>query len=154
MTALLHHTSSTNLCILLSPSIAFPKLMNGAPVHSGRLVVSESANLCLSPPFLSQWRRLPFLRTIFEVVLTIWSQSSEYEFNVILAPQWTSSSFPGANASEEMESSTPQGRWGEFTLTRSFGRGNIEEKSGERLGYRECSARNPCNSTVTLLSLH
>ena len=109
-TALLHHTSSTNLCILLSPSIAFPKLMNGAPVHSGRLVVSESANLCLSPPFLSQWRRLPFLRTIFEAVLTIWSQSSEYEFKVILAPQWRSSSFfPGANGSEEIESSAPQG---------------------------------------------
>ena len=35
----------------------------------------------------------PFLRTIFKAVLTIWSQSSEYEFNVILVPQWTSSSF-------------------------------------------------------------
>ena len=36
---------------------------------------------------------LPFLRMICKAVLTIWSQSSEYEFNVILVPQWTSSSF-------------------------------------------------------------
>ena len=97
---------------------------------------------------------LPFLSTIFKVVLTIWSQSSGYEFNVILAPQWRSSSlFPGANASEEIESSAPQGRWGEFTGTLGFGRGNIEEKSGESLGYRECSALNPCSSKATLLSL-
>ena len=97
---------------------------------------------------------LPFLSTIFKVVLTIWSQSSGYEFNVILAPQWRSSSlFPGANASEEIASST-QGRWGEFTVIPGFGRGNIEEKSGGRLGYRECSALNPCSSTVTFLSPH
>ena len=56
-TAPLHHTSSTNLSIPLSPSIAFLKLMNGAPIHSGRRVVSDSTNVCLSPPFLSQYRR-------------------------------------------------------------------------------------------------
>ena len=96
----------------------------------------------------------PFLRTIRKAVLTMWSQSSEYEFNVILAPQWRSSSFfPGANASEEIASST-QGRWGEFTVILGFGRGNIEGKSGERLGYRGCRSLNPCSSTATLLSPH
>ena len=40
-----------------SPSIAFPKLMNGALIHSGRRVVSDSTNLCLSPPFVSRWCR-------------------------------------------------------------------------------------------------
>ena len=95
---------------------------------------------------------LPFLRTIRKAVLTMCSQFTEYKFNVILAPQWTSSSFfPGANTSEEIASST-QGRWGEFTVILGFGRGNIEGKSGERLGYRECSALNPCSSTATLLS--
>ena len=95
---------------------------------------------------------LPFLRTIRKAVLTIWSQFTEYEFNVILASQWTSSSFfPSANASEEIESST-QGRWGEFTVILGFGRGNIEGKSGERLGYRGCPSLNPCSSTATLLS--
>ena len=96
----------------------------------------------------------PFHRTIFKAVLTIWSQFSKYEFDVILsAPQWTSSSFfPGANASKEIESSAPQGTWGEFTGTLGFGRGNIKEKSGERLGYRECSALNPSCSTVTPIS--
>ena len=96
---------------------------------------------------------LPFLRTICKAVLTMWSQFTEYKFNVILAPQWTSSSFfPCANASEEVESSPPQGRCGEFTLTLGFGRGNIEKKSGERWWYRECSALNPCSLTVTRLS--
>ena len=37
-----------------SPSIAFPKLMNGALIHSGRRVISDSTNLCLSPPFVSR----------------------------------------------------------------------------------------------------
>ena len=94
----------------------------------------------------------PFLHMILKAVLMIWSQFSEYEFIMILAPQWRSSSFfPGANASEEIESST-QGRWGEFTVILGFGRGNIEGKSGERLGYRGCPSLNPCSSTVTLLS--
>ena len=57
----------------------------------------------------------------------MWSQFTEYKFNVILAPEWTSSSFfPGANASEEIALST-HGRWGEFTLTLGYGRGNIEK---------------------------
>ena len=95
---------------------------------------------------------LPFLRTICKAVLTIWSQFTGYKFDVILAPQWKSSSFfPGANANEEIASST-QGRWGEFTVILGFGRGNIEGKSGERLGYRGCPSLNPCSSTVTLLS--
>ena len=109
-------------------------------------------------PLLSSFNGadLPFLRTICKAVSTTWSQFSEYKFDVILsALQWTSSSFfPGANASEEIESSTPQGRWGEFTLTLGFGRGNIEGKSGERLGYRGCPSLNPCSSTATLPSLH
>ena len=105
----------------------------GAPIHSGHHVVSDSTKLCLSPPLLSSLdgADLPFLHTIFKVVLTIWSQSSRYEFNVILAPQWRSSSFfPGTNASEKIASST-HGRWGEFTVILGFGRGNIEGKSGE-----------------------
>ena len=36
---------------------------------------------------------LPFLHTIRKAVLTMWSQFTEYKFNVTLAPQWTSSSF-------------------------------------------------------------
>ena len=106
-----------------------------------------------SPLSLLNGADSPFLHMILKAVLMIWSQFSEYKFIVILAPQWTSSSFfPGANASEEIESSTPQGRWGKFTGTLGFRRGNIEEKSGERLWYRECPALNPCNSTVTLIS--
>ncbi|KIJ95060.1 hypothetical protein K443DRAFT_109388, partial [Laccaria amethystina LaAM-08-1] len=61
--------------------------------------------------------------------------------------------FPGADASEEIES-WAQGRWGEFTVTLTFGRGTIEEKLGERLGSRERSALNPCSSTATLLPSH
>ena len=49
-------------------------------------------------------------------------------------------SFPGNDANEEIESSPPQRRWGKFTVTLGFGRGNIEEQSGEQLGYRERSA--------------
>ena len=118
--------------------------------------VSYRTRPIFASPLLSSLNSadLPFLRTIFKAVLTIWSQSSGYKFNVILAPQWRSSSFfPGANASEEIASST-QGRWGEFTVILGFGRGNIEGKSGERLGYRGCPARNPCGSTVAFLSRH
>ena len=97
---------------------------------------------------------LPFLCTIRKAVLTMWSQFTEYKFNVILSAlsELQAPSFPGADASEEIESSARQGRWGEFTGILGFGRGNIEEKSGERLGYRECPSLKPCNSTVTLLS--
>ena len=41
---------------------------------------------------------------------------------------------------------------GEFTVTLGLGRGNIEEKSGERLGYRERPPINPFSSTVAPLS--
>ena len=105
--ALPHHTSSTNLCALLSPSIALPKPIEKRP-HPFRTpccIVSESTSLLLSPHILFQWRCSPFLRTIAEAVVTIGSQFSEYEFNVIVAP-----SFPGADVSEEMESSPVQGR--------------------------------------------
>ena len=118
--------------------------------------VSYRTRPIFASPLLSSLNSadLPFLSTIFKVVLTIWSQSSGSEFYVILAPQWRSSTFfPGANASEEIASST-KGRWGEFTVILGFGRGNIEGKSGERLGYRGCRSLNPCNSTVTLLSPH
>ena len=146
---------------IAQPTSAYPLPLNRDPETHEQVpssiqdAVSYRIRPIFASPLLSSLNSadLPFLRTIFKVVLTIWSQSSGYEFIVILAPQWTSSSFfPGANASEEIESSTPQGRWGEFTGTLGFGRGNIEEKSGERLGYRECPALNPCGSTVTLLS--
>ena len=80
----------------------------------------------------------PSLRTIFKAVLTIWSQFSEYEFDVILSAfsPLQAPSFRAAVASKEIESSAPQGGWGELTLALGFGRGNIEENSGGRL-YRE-----------------
>ena len=37
---------------------------------------------------------------------------------------------------------------GEFTVTLGIERDSIEEKSGERLGYRERAALNPCSSTA------
>ena len=42
----------------------------------------------------------------------------------------------------------------EFTVTLGFGRGNIEEKSGERLEYPERSALNACGLTVTPKNIH
>ena len=131
-TAPLHHAGSTNLCIHLSPSISFPKLINGP--RSTKDAVSYRTRPIFASPLLSPLNSadLPFLRIICKAVLTIWSQFTAYKFNVILASQ---------------------GTWGEFTGTQGFGRRNIEEKSAERLGYRECSALNPCGSTATLLSL-
>ena len=101
--------------------------------HRQAPVVSDST---FASPLLSSLNGadLPFLRMRYKAVLTIWSKFSEYEFDMIL--------------------SAPQARWGEFTGTLGFGRGNIEEKSGERLGYRGCPSLNPCSSTATLLSPH
>ena len=133
------------------PPSAYPSPLNRVPETHEQVpssiqdAVSYRIRPIFASPLLSSLNGadLPFLRTIFKAVLTIWSQFSEYEFDVILsALSELQAPFPGANASDEIESSAPQGRWGEFTLTLGFGRGNIEEKSGERWGYRECSALN------------
>ena len=74
------------------------------------------------------------------------------EIKLVLAEQFQAP-FPGADASEEIESSASQGTWGEFTVILGFGRGNIEGKSGERLGYRvhrsTLAARQPPSSLHT-----
>ena len=109
--------------------------MNGALIHSGRRVVSDSTNLCLSPPFLAQWRRFALpphdLQSgvdNLEPVQRVGIQRDPRPSVNLQAP------FPGADASEEIESSASQGRWSEFTGILGFARGNIEEKSGERWG--------------------
>ena len=53
-TALLHHTSSAYPS---PPQSRSRNLSPGAPIHSGHRVILDSARLCLSPPFPSQWRR-------------------------------------------------------------------------------------------------
>ena len=116
--------------------------------------MSDSTKLCLSPPFPSQWRRFTLPPYDIKSGVDDLEPVQRVRIHRDPRPSVDVKLFIGANASEEIESSAPQGRWGEFTLTLGFGRGNIEEKSGERLGYRECPSLNPCNSTVTLLSLH
>jgi hypothetical protein len=55
-TVLPHHTSSSNLCTLSLNRVPATH-RQAPPIPSERCVVSDSTNLCLSPPFLSQWRR-------------------------------------------------------------------------------------------------
>lgn len=103
-------------------------------------IVSKSASCCLSRPFPLYMAPSPLVRTIAEAVLTIGSQVSEYELNVILsAPQGTSFSFFSRRRCERTNQIFPSTRK-VFTLTLGFGRGNIEEKSGERFGYHDRSA--------------
>ena len=140
-----------------SPSIAIPKLMNRCP-HPFRTpcrirfdqplpLPSFPLSMALICPSSAQSVKRCCQSGASSASTT--STSSSLPSSALRAP-----SFPGADVSEEIESSAPQGRWGEFTLILGFRRDNIEEKLGGRLGYHECSVLSPCSSTVTPLSLH
>ena len=73
-----------------------------------------------------------------------WEPVQPVEFNVILsAPQCTSSYlFSRRRCERRNQIFSTTTKVGRVTVTLGVGTGNIEEKSGERLGYRERSALN------------
>jgi len=108
-------SSSINIYTLLSPQLRSRDSSIGTPIHSGCCVVWDSTNLYLSPPFLSQqWCRFALpphdlwsgvdneLGASSASMNSMWSSPP---LSALQAP-----SFPGADASKEIESSAPQGR--------------------------------------------
>ena len=82
-----HHPiipSSTSLCTLLSPSIAFSKEKRHrrSLIQSIHCVASDSTNL--RPPLLSRWGQIAFSVCNLQSTLTTQRQFNGYAFNVVL----------------------------------------------------------------------